>query len=81
MQTEEIKLNVPADIARLFRLATPEQQLKVSEQLARAIRYALMSEEQATEEFERISQEMGAYAKAQGLTEEKLTELLQADEE
>jgi hypothetical protein len=80
MQTETIELSVPADVARLFRSATPEQRQKAGEQIAQAIRYALMSHRQAVEEFERISNEMGAYAKSQGLTEEKLEELLKEDD-
>lgn len=79
MQTETILVSVPADIARLYHAATPEQREKASRQIVRTLQYALMSREEAVEEFERISREMGAYASEQGLTEEKLNELLQAE--
>jgi len=62
----------------LSRVATPEQRLKASEEIVRAIHYALMSREEAVQEFERISREMGTYAREQGLTEEKQNELPQS---
>ena len=81
MQTENITLKVPVDVARLFRSATPEQRIKAGEEVSRAIRYLLLSSQEAAQEFNRISEEMGTYAKAQGLTEERLEELLKEDDE
>ncbi len=45
------------------------------------LRLALMSKEEAAAEFKRLTHEMSEYARAQGLTPEKLAELLRDDDD
>ena len=84
MQTEEIKVELPSDLAERFRNATPEQQRKalggILQAVEETIRYTLMSGEEAAREFQQLSQRMGAYAAEQGLAEEKLEALLRDDD-
>ena len=72
MQTEQITLDVPADVARRFREATPEQQERVKDALARIV----ARREEQIRELERAMDAMARTAQARGLTEEKLEALL-----
>ncbi len=74
MQTDptRIEIDVPPVIARRFRSATPEQRARVTA----AVMLAMMSPDEADEELTRLLDAVGAEAQANGLTEEKLAELL-----
>ena len=76
MQTEEITLRVPADIARAFHNAPPEAREQVSTKVGEVLRYALMTRGEAVREFERIADQMSKTARERGLTDERLQELL-----
>ncbi len=76
MQTEEIRLTVPADVARRFREATPEEQ----ERVRAAVAHAFMSREERIEELKRRMDRMAETARERGLTSEKLDELLRDDD-
>lgn len=80
MQTEDITLNVSAEIAHAFRRATPEAQQQASQKAEEVLRYALMSGEEAAREFEQLADSMSRYAADQGLTPEKLKALLNDDD-
>ncbi len=75
MQTETIRLDVPPEVARRFREATPEQRARATAALA----HAVMSREEAVEAFHRIASTLSAEARENGLTEEGLQALLDED--
>ena len=75
MQTEEIRLDVPADVARRFREATPKQRERVKDAVARIV----ARREEQIRELERTMDGMARTAQARGLTEEKLEALLRDD--
>ncbi len=82
MQTEPITIHVSARAARAFRSASPATQRHIQEFLE----FSLMDEEEldeaafeaASDDLERTMQEMGKMARARGLTDEKLDEILNA---
>ncbi|MEM1043994.1 MAG: hypothetical protein AAGI91_15375 [Bacteroidota bacterium] len=75
MQTEEIILTVPSDVARRFRDATPEQRERAKEAVAQAV----MSRDEQVRELERRMNQMAATARERGLTDARLEELLRGD--
>ncbi len=81
MQTEPITINVDSKTARAYRNASPEERERVEERTREVLRLALMSKEEAAAEFKRLTHEMSEYARAQGLTPEKLAELLRDDDD
>ncbi len=81
MQTEPITINVDSKTARAYRNASPEERERVEERTREVLRLALMSKEEAATAFKRLTHEMSEYARAQGLTPEKLAELLRDDDD
>jgi len=78
MQTEEIRLKVPRETAQAYRNAPPEEQQRIAEIVRLSLRMMTDDEafQQATERLERTMDEIGARARARGLTDEILQDIL-----
>ncbi len=81
MQTEPITINVDPKTAWAYHNASPEERERVEERTREVLRLALMSKEDAAAEFKYLTHEMSEYARAQGLTPEKLDELLRENDD
>ena len=68
-------IKVPTSIAEVYRDASPEKRKRAE----RAMATALMSGERAGKMFRNITERASEYAAGQGLTTEKLDELLGED--
>lgn len=79
MEKRTITLDVSPEAAEEFAQASPEDRQRAE----RAVSYALMSRSKAADALERILDALAEDAKASGLTEAKLDELLrdEADDE
>jgi hypothetical protein len=75
MQKEKTPIEVPEDLAQAYRNASPERR----ERAERAMAAALMSREEVAAQFRKITKRTSEYAAEQGLTSEKLDELLRED--
>lgn len=75
MQKEKTSIEVSEDLAQAYRNASPEKRRRAE----RAMAAALMSREEVAAEFRRITKRTGEYAAKQGLTPEKLDELLREE--
>lgn len=76
MQKQKIEIEVPRETAEAYRKAPPEVRARVERTLA----YTLMSREEAVQAFRELTTRTSAYAAQQGLTPEKLKELLSEDD-
>lgn len=78
MKTEEIRLRVPRKTAQAYRNAPPEEQQRIAEIVRFSVR--VMDDEEAfneaTERLERTMDEIGAKARARGLTDDILQDIL-----
>jgi hypothetical protein len=70
-------IEVSEDLARAYREAPPERRARAE----RAMAVALMAREEIATEFRRITKRASQHATEQGLTQEKLTELLRGDDD
>ena len=75
MQTEQITITLPSDLAQRFRAATPQQQERARMALARV----MMSREEQVRLLEQRMDRMAQTAHERGLTDEVLDELLGDD--
>lgn len=82
MQTEEIKMKVSRDTARAYRNAPPEEQDRIQQIVRLSVRLLNDDDafEETTERLERTMDEIGAKARARGLTDETLQEILNEKE-
>lgn len=76
MPTEPITIEVSSEIARAFRRATPEQRRRLED----AVRRALSSRQALADEFRDLTARISAEARARGLTDEALDDLLRGDD-
>ena len=81
MQTEPITINVDPKTARAYRKASPQERERVQERTRELLRLALMTKKEAASEFKRLTHEMSEYARSQGLTPEKLDDLLHENDD
>ena len=81
MQTEKIILDVSPQTALAWHKASPAERERLQQRTDEMLRFALMTPEEAAEEFKRLSAETSAHAENQGLTPEILDALLQDDDE
>lgn len=75
MQKEKTSIEVPEAIAQAYRNASPEKRQRAE----RAMAAALMSRKEVAAEFRKITERASEYAARQGLTSEKLDELVHED--
>ena len=72
MSKDKEPIEVSASVAEAYRSASPESRRRVEQ----AMVAALMAKEEAVRAFRTITERAGEYAREQGLTSEKLDELL-----
>ena len=73
MQKRKITIEVSEDIAASYERASPEKRHRAQQAMA----YALLSRTEAAEAFQDLTARMSDYARKQGLTPERLDELLE----
>ena len=76
MEKQKIEIEVPRETAEAYRQAPPEVRKRVAQTLA----YTLRSRQEAAQAFRELTTRTSAYAAQQGLTPEKLDELLSEDD-
>ena len=72
MSKDTKPIEVPASVAEAYRSASPESRRRAEQ----AMEAALMAKEEAVKAFRTITERAGEHAREQGLTSEKLGELL-----
>lgn len=75
MQKKKSTIEVPAAVAQAYRSASPASRKRAEKAMA----VALLPCEEAAAQFQELTQRTSAYARRQGLTREKLDELLRED--
>ena len=76
MEKQKIEIEVPRETAEAYRVASPE----VRERIERTLAYSLLSRDEAVAAFRELTARTSAYAERQGLTPEKLDQLLSEDD-
>lgn len=77
MPQETITIEVPEEVARAYKKASPSDRQRVK----RAVTVSLMSREDAANQFREITERASKHAAKRGLTPEKLNDLLREDDE
>ena len=72
MSKDKEPIEVPASVAEAYRSASPESRRRAEQAMAAA----LMAKEEVVRAFRNITERASEYAAEQGLTPEKLDELL-----
>lgn len=75
MEDRKIAIDVPEATAAAYEKASPERRRRAE----RAMTFALLSGSEAAAAFDEITARMSDYARKQGLTPEKLDEMLRED--
>jgi len=78
MATEEIRLDVPAEVARTFRNASPDELERIREivRLSLAAQTDPAAFDEATERLEKTVTQIGRAAEARGASEDLIDRLL-----
>ena len=76
MAKNKTSIRVPEEVAEAYRNASPEMRKRAE----RAMAAALLSREEVVRAFRNITERASEYAADQGLTSEKLDELLREDD-
>ncbi|MGB8698663.1 MAG: hypothetical protein WCD18_04535 [Thermosynechococcaceae cyanobacterium] len=79
MNTEEIVLKVPLDVAETYRRATEEEQAQIAARLSVMMRLRL-NQEAAIAKLNRTMDDISEKAQARGLTPEILESILNDDQ-
>lgn len=77
MPKKKITIEVPEEVAQAYEKASAGKRKRAE----RAMAVALTSQEELAATFRKITRRASEYAATQGLTEEKLDELLREDDE
>lgn len=76
MRERKITIEVPEETAEAYEKASPERR----ERAKQAMAFALLSRPEAAAAFQELTARMSDHARKQGLTPEKLGELLKKDD-